>query len=96
MYGLNHISDSILDISEYMEDHPHKGTRVRCILQLYLAVETHLMTTLISRPIYDKYCELVIKMLHLLVIVCQNPTKITHRKRGCHEAMIMTTVPHAL
>ena len=96
MYGLNHISDSIMGISQYMKGRTGKELRVRCILQLYLAVENHLMTTLISRPIYDKYCELVVKMLHLLVIVCQNPTKVSHRKRGCHEARIMTRVPHAL
>lgn len=93
MYGLVDIGNSILDVGEYLEENPHKLTQVSAIVRLYLAVEDHLMSTLIKPSIYDGYCELVIKMLHLLVIVCNHPQKCPADKKGCHHARVMTKVP---
>ena len=93
MYGLVDIGNSILDVSDYLEDNPHKLTQATSIVRLYLAVEDHLMGTLIKPSVYDGYCELVIKMLHLLVIVCSHPQKCPADKKGCHHARVMKTVP---
>ena len=88
------VERSLMDITDYVEDHPYKPLRVKCIINLYIVIENHLMMSLIKQYVYDKHCELVIKMLHLLVIICKNPRNISHRKkRGCHDARIMTKVP---
>lgn len=93
MYGWEGIRDSYIDIGEYLEQHPDKPNRVAAIVQLYIIIEDQLMNTLIKPNVYDKQCDLVIKMLHLLVIVCQNLRKVSQRKRRCHDARIMTKVP---
>jgi hypothetical protein len=90
------IWDSLAHISNYVEEHKSKDTRVEGIVKMYLVVEDHLMNTLIKSSVYDSYCQFAIKMLHLLVIVCQNPPQKKTKKRGCHEARIMTQVPHAM
>lgn len=87
------VERSIMDITNYVKDHPYKPHRVKSIINLYIVNENHLMTSLIKQPLYDKQCELVIKMLHLLVIVSKNPRKISHRTPRCHDARIMTKVP---
>ena len=97
MYGEIDIEHSLMDISDYVEDHPYKSARVNSIINLYIVIENHLMLSLIKQSVYDKHCELVIKMLHLLVIICKNPRNISHRKkRGCHDARIMTNVPYTV
>jgi hypothetical protein len=95
-YGGIRVCHSIEDINTYVEDHKCKDIRVGGIVDMYLVIEDHLMNTLIKSSVYDYYCNFVIKMLHLLVIVCQNPPQKKPKKRGCHEARIMTKVPHAM
>jgi hypothetical protein len=90
------VERSLMDISDYVEDHPYKSARVNSIIHLYIVIENHLMISLIKQYVYDKHCELVIKMLHLLVIICKNPRKVSHRTPRCHDARIMTKVPYAV
>lgn len=90
------IWDSLAHISNYVEEHKSKETRVEAIVKMYLVVEDHLMNTLIKSSVYDSYCQFAIKMLHLLVVVCQNPPQKKLKKRGCHDARIMTNVPYAV
>jgi hypothetical protein len=90
------VCNSIFHITNFVEEHKCKHNRVWAILKMYLMIEDHLMNTLIKSSVYDYYCNCVIKMLHLLVIVCQNPPQKKPKKRGCHEARIMTKVPHAI
>jgi hypothetical protein len=87
------VERSLMDICNYVEHHPYKSIRVSSIINLYIVNENHLMLSLIKKPLYDKQCELVIKMLHLLVIISKNPRKVSHRKNRCHDARIMTKVP---
>ena len=94
IYGEIYIEDSLMTISENVL--PYKPHRVKSIINLYIVVENHLMLSLIKQSLYNKHCELVIKMLHLLVIICKNPRKISHRTPRCHDARIMTKVPYAV
>jgi len=95
-YGGIHVCDSIEHINNYVEEHKRKDIRVAGIVNMYLVIEDHLMNTLMKQSVYDSYCKFVIKMLHLLVIVCQNPPQKKTKKRGCHDARIMTRVPYAV
>ena len=95
-YGGIHVCDSIAHINNYVEEHKCKDIRVGGIINMYLVIEDHLMNTLIKSSVYDSYCKFVIKMLHLLVVVCQNPPQKKPKKRGCHDARIMTRVPYAV
>jgi hypothetical protein len=90
------VIEHVEHITNYVEEHKYKPVRITSIVKMYLVVEDHLMNTLIKSSVYDAYCDIVIKMLHLLVIVCQNPKKRIPRRRGCHEARIMGNVPYAL
>lgn len=83
------IEEEVGEIGEELFPHATKPKRVAHIVQLYLVVENCLMNSLMKRSTYDEFAELVIKMLHLLVVLCNAPSKLPKKPRGCHDARVI-------